>query len=64
MATSFNKTYSITLQFSYEPAATITDADLHAAELRAKIIDWIESKVAHVQQGNLNAHIVGSVSEA
>jgi len=63
MALNFSKTYSITLKFSYEPAATIADTDLHAAELRAKIIAWIEGKVAHVSQGNLNAHIVGSISE-
>lgn len=64
MAKSFNKTYSIELKFAYEDGADITDADLHAAELRAKIKGWIESKVAHVQQGNLSAHIVGEIGEA
>ena len=63
MATSLTKTYSIALKYSYEPAATIADDDLHAAELRAKIIAWIMGKVAHVSQGNLNAHIVGSITE-
>jgi len=64
MAKSFNKTYSIELKFTYEDGADIADDDLHAAELREKIKGWIDSKVAHVQQGNLSAHIVGSVSEA
>ena len=63
MATEFSKTYSIELKFAYEGREAITDADLHCAELRAKIIKWIEGKVAHVQQGNLSAHIVGEISE-
>lgn len=64
MATEFSKTYSIELKFSYEDGRAIADDDLHAAELRAKIIAWIESKVASVQQGDLSAHIVGSISES
>lgn len=63
MAQSFNKTYSITLKYSYESGGVITDADLHCAELRAKVIAWIDAKVAHVQQGNLSAHIVGTITE-
>lgn len=64
MATSFNKTYSITLKFSYEPASEITDSDLHVAEMRGFIKKWIADKVAHVSQGNLNVHIVGEISES
>ena len=64
MAVSFNKTYSITLKYSYEPAGTITDADLNVAILRADVKKWIESKVGHITKGNLVAHIVGVVGEA
>ena len=64
MANSIEKTYTITLKYSYEPANTITEDDLHVAELRAKIIAWIDSKVSHVQQGNLNCHKVGEISES
>ncbi len=64
MAKSFNKTYSITLKFTYEDNADIADSDLHAAELREKIKSWIDGKVAHIQQGNLSVHVVGEVSEA
>ncbi|TET65288.1 MAG: hypothetical protein E3J56_15865 [Candidatus Aminicenantes bacterium] len=62
MAKSFNKTYSIELKFNYEDNADITDADLHTAELRTKIKEWI-AEVIHIQQGKLSVHIVGSVSE-
>jgi len=64
MAKSFEKTYSITLKFTYEGNADITDSDLHTAELRAKIKSWIEDKVAHIQQGDLSINIVGTVTEA
>lgn len=63
MATEFEKTYSITLKFTYEDGSDIADTDLNATELRAKIKSWIESKVASIQQGNLSAHIVGTISE-
>jgi len=63
MAVSLNKTYSITLKYSYEPAATIVDTDLHVAELRGFIKKWIADRVGHVNQGNLVVHIVGSVTE-
>ncbi len=63
MAKSFNKTYSITLKFTYEDNADIADDDLHAEELREKIKGWIDGKVAQVQQGNLSVHVVGEVSE-
>ncbi len=64
MANSIEKTYQITLKFSYEPAAEIADDDLHVAELRAKVIAWIDAKVSHISQGNLNAHKVGDISES
>ena len=64
MATSLNKTYSITLKFSYEPASAITESDLHVAEMRGFIKKWIADKVGHINQGNLAVHIVGSVSES
>ena len=63
MAQSLEKTYSITLKYSYEGGGNIADDDLHVAELRAKIIAWIDAKVAHVSQGNLSAHIVGTITE-
>lgn len=64
MAVSLNKTYSITLKYSYEPSATIVDSDLHVAELRAEVKKWIEARVGHITKGNLVAHIVGTVGEA
>ena len=63
MATSFNKTYSITLKYSYEDARAITAADLHCAELRAQIKEWITTKVGHVSKGDLSVHIVGTITE-
>lgn len=63
MATSFNKSYSITLKFSYEDARAITDADLNVAYLRTDIKAWIAEKVGHINKGDLSAHIVGSVTE-
>lgn len=63
MANSIEKSYSITLKYSYEPAATITEDDLHVAELRAKIIEWITTKVGSVSQGNLVVHKTGDVTE-
>jgi len=62
--TEFEKSYSITLKFSYEDGATITENDLNVGILREHIKKWIADKVAHVNQGNLSAHIVGSVSES
>ncbi|TET73259.1 MAG: hypothetical protein E3J56_04305 [Candidatus Aminicenantes bacterium] len=63
MATEFEKTYSITLKFSYEDGATITESDLNVGILRTDIKSWIKDKVGSVNKGNLSAHIVGSVSE-
>ncbi|GAH56201.1 unnamed protein product [marine sediment metagenome] len=64
MATSFNKTYSITLKFTYQDEAAITESDLNVGVLRTDIKKWIAGKVAHINKGNLSAHIVGSVTEA
>lgn len=64
MANSIEKTYSITLKYSYEPAGTITEDDLNVGILRGHIKKWIKDKVAHVTQGNLVVHIVGDISES
>ncbi len=64
MATSFNKTYSITLKFSYEGGDAITEDDLNAGILREQIPKWIKGKVAHINKGNLSVHIVGDVTES
>ena len=64
MATSIEKIYSITLKFSYEPEATITEDDLHVAELRTQIKEWIKTKVGSINKGNLSCHVVGDISES
>jgi len=64
MATSFNKTYTITLKFTYQDERAITDADLNVGILRTDIKAWISEKVGHINKGDLSAHIVGSVGEA
>lgn len=64
MATEISKTYSIEIKFNYSDSRTITDADMNVAVLRTKIIKRITEEVGHIQQGDLNANIVGSVSEA
>jgi len=65
MSIEFSKTYSITLKFSYEDGATITEYDDPLAkQLRALIKKMIADKVGHVQMGKLSAHIVGDVTEA
>jgi len=46
MANSIEKIYSITLKFSYEPEATITEDDLHVAELRTQIKNGSKRKSA------------------
>jgi len=63
MAQSLNKTYSITLKYSYEGGGVIAEDDLHVEELRKKVIAWIDAKVAHISQGNLSVHIVGEITE-
>ena len=64
MATSFNKTYSIELKFSYEGGEAITENDLNVGILRERIKDWIQDKVGSINQGNLSVHRVGTVSES
>ena len=64
MAKDFEKTYSITLKFTYETNAGIADDDLHCAELRGFIKKWIEDRVGHINMGDLSVHIVGEVGEA
>ena len=64
MATSFQKTYAIVLKFSYEDARAIVDSDLHCAELRTQIKEWITGKVGHVSKGDLSVHIVGTITES
>lgn len=64
MATSFNKTYSITLKYTYQDARAITEADMNVAILRADVKKWIEGKVGHINKGDLSVHIVGNVTEA
>jgi hypothetical protein len=63
MATSFNKTFSLTLKFTYQDGRAITDADLNVGILRTDIKEWILGKVGHISKGDLSAHIQGSVSE-
>ena len=64
MANSIEKTYSITLKYSYEPAEEIDEDDLHVAELRAQIIEWITTKVGSVSKGNLSVHKTGDCTES
>jgi hypothetical protein len=64
MATSFNKTYSIEIKYNYSDSRTILATDMNVEVLRAKVIKRIGEEVGHIQQGDLNANIVGSVSEA
>ncbi len=64
MATSFNKTYSITIKFNYSDNRAILATDMNVEVLRGKIIKRIGEEVGHINQGDLNAQIVGSVSEA
>lgn len=64
MATSFNKTYSITLKFTYEGQTDIVETDMNVEILRGKIKDWIAGKVGSINMGDLSVHIVGVVSES
>lgn len=64
MATEFEKTYSITLKFTYQDVSEIDEDDMNVSILRTDIKNWIKSKVGSVNKGNLSAHIVGDVSEA
>lgn len=64
MATEFEKTYTITLKYTYQGVSEIDEDDMNVAILRADVKKWIEGKVGHISKGNLSAHIVGDVSEA
>lgn len=64
MAVLVDKTYQIVLRYTYQDGATITDADYEVAILRAKVLKRIAEEVGHISQGNLSAHIVGSVTES
>lgn len=64
MAISFNKTYTITLKFTYQGGTAIADDDMNVEVLREKIIKRIAEEVGHISVGDLSAHIVGSVTEA
>ena len=63
MATEINKTYSIQVKFTYNDGSAIAEDDLHVDELRTKIKAAI-TQLASWQKGNLNANLVGSVSES
>lgn len=62
MATEISKTYSVTVKFTYNDGSAIADDDIHMVELRTLIKEKIAT-LAGWQKGNLNANIVGSVSE-
>ena len=64
MANSITKTYAIELKYSYEPASEIAEDDLHVAELRAQIKEWIDTKVGSVSKGNLVVHKTGDCTES
>ena len=62
MATEISKTYSVTVKFTYNDGSAIAEDDLHVDELRTLIREKIAT-LAGWQKGNLNANLVGSVSE-
>lgn len=62
MATSFTKTYSVTVTFTKgAPSADLTDADIQSVELRNEIQNRI-AKAARISKGVYSAQ-PGSVSE-
>lgn len=63
MATSITKTYSIAIKFTYVGERAILATDMNVEVLRGKILKRIAEECGHMNQGDLNAHIVGSVSE-
>lgn len=63
MATSFNKTYTLTVKYSRDDGKALADTDLEATELR-KHVKKAVGEVVPVSRGILSAHIVGTVSEA
>lgn len=64
MATSFNKTYSLQVKFSYTDSRAITDADMNVAEMRTKIKKIILEQIGSINKGDLNVFATGAVSEA
>ncbi len=62
MATTFSKTYSVTVDFSRDDEETITESDLQSVEMRAEIQARILSAVQS-SKGIYSSHIDGSVSE-
>jgi len=62
MATSFTKTYSVTVTFSRDDGEAITDSDIQSVELRAEIKKGIEA-ASRIQKGIFEAQ-PGTVSES
>ncbi len=63
MAVLIEKDYTIKIRFTYVGERTILATDMNVEVLRTKIIKRITEEVGHMNQGDLNAHIVGTVSE-
>lgn len=63
MATSFTKTYSVTVTFKYEGGGAIVDSEENnIVPLRAQIRKGIE-EACRIQKGDINAQ-PGTVSES
>jgi len=62
MATSFQKTYSVTVTFTRDDGEALTDSDIQASELRAEIKKGIE-QASRIQKGIYEAQ-PGTVSES
>jgi len=62
MATSFEKTYSVTVTFSKSDVSAITAADINSERLREEIAKGI-SQVSRRTMGIYNTH-PGTVTEA
>jgi len=62
MATSFQKTYSVTVTFTRDDGGALTDSDIQASELRTEIKKGIEA-AARIQKGIYEAQ-PGTVSES
>ena len=63
MATTFQKTYQVVVDFSRDDEATITEDDIQSAEMRAEIQTRIKAAVQS-SKGIYSSHINGSVSES
>lgn len=63
MATTFQKVYQVTVNFSRDDEAAITDTDIQAVEMRAEIQARILAAVQS-SKGIYSSHVSGSVSEA